>query len=46
VLSLTDVPEVRTLFRMFRIEEVDLHYISQKRAGRHYRELFITNFST
>lgn len=45
VLSLNDVPEVRTLFRRFRIQEVELHYTAQKRAGRRYREVLITNFS-
>jgi len=44
VLSLNDVPEVRTLFRRFQIESVALHYTAQKHAGRRYREVFITNF--
>ncbi len=44
VLSLNDVPEVRTLFQRFHIKEVDLHYTSQKHAGRRYREVLITNF--
>ncbi|MDE3073847.1 MAG: DNA adenine methylase [Chloroflexota bacterium] len=44
VLSLNDVPEVRRLFRRFRIQGVALHYTSQKRAGRRYREVLITNF--
>jgi DNA adenine methylase len=46
VLSLNDVPEVRALFRRFHIQGVDLHYTSQKHAGRRYREVLITNFST
>lgn len=46
ILSLNDVPEVRTLFRRFHIKEVALHYTSQKRAGKRYREVLITNFST
>jgi hypothetical protein len=41
---LNDVPEVRKLFRRFRIEDVELHYSSQKNSGRRYREVLITNF--
>jgi len=44
VLSLNDVPEVRRLFRRFHIHEVELSYTAQKRAGRRYREVLITNF--
>ncbi len=44
VLSLNDVPEVRRLFRRFHIHEVELPYTAQKRAGRRYREVLITNF--
>jgi len=44
VLSLNDVPEVRALFRRFHIQGVQLSYTSQKRAGRRYREVLITNF--
>jgi DNA adenine methylase len=44
VLSLNDVPEVRALFRRFHIKQVELHYTSQKHAGRRYREVLITNF--
>jgi len=46
VLSLNDVPEVRALFRRFRIEEVKLHYTSQKAAGRRYNEVLIMNFTS
>lgn len=44
VLSLNDVPEVRKLFRAFHIIPIQLHYTAQKKAGRRYRELLITNF--
>ncbi len=44
ILSLNDVPEVRALFHRFHIQEVELHYTSQKHAGRRYREVLITNF--
>jgi DNA adenine methylase len=43
VLSLNDLPQVRALFRDFSFREIDLHYTSQKIAGRRYRELIITN---
>lgn len=45
ILSLNDTPEVRQLFGRFRFHEIDLHYTAQKKAGKRYRELFITNFS-
>jgi len=44
VLSLNDVPEVRQLFRKYHVQQVQLHYTSQKSAGRRYPELLITNF--
>lgn len=46
VVSLNDVPEVRELFRDFYIQGVELHYTSQKAAGRRYKEVIITNFKT
>jgi DNA adenine methylase len=44
ILSLNDLPPVRTLFRRFRIRPVELTYTSQKKAGRTYKEVLITNF--
>jgi DNA adenine methylase len=44
VLSLNDVPEVRTLFEDFHIQGIELHYTSQKEAGKRYKEVLITNF--
>jgi DNA adenine methylase len=44
VLSLNDVPEVRTIFSTFRFQEISLHYTSQRNAGKRYPELLITNF--
>ena len=44
ILSLNDVPEVRALFDEFHIRGVDLHYTSQKEAGKRYKEVLITNF--
>jgi len=44
VLSLNDLPDVRSLFRRFRIKPVELAYTSQTKAGRLYKEVLITNF--
>ncbi len=44
VLSLNDVPEVRTLFKAFHFKGIDIAYTAQKIAGRRYREVLITNF--
>jgi DNA adenine methylase len=44
ILSLNDVPEVRALFHRFHIQGVKLAYTAQKRAGRRYSEVLITNF--
>jgi len=44
VLSLNDVPEVRTIFRKFHIKGVETAYTAQKVAGRRFREVLITNF--
>jgi len=44
MLSLNDVPQVREIFKAFRIRGVELHYTAQKVAGKRYRELLITNF--
>jgi DNA adenine methylase len=44
VLSLNDVTEVRTIFREFKIKGIDLFYTAQKKAGKRFRELLITNF--
>jgi DNA adenine methylase len=44
ILSLNDVPEVRTIFRRFWILDVELHYTAQKTPGRRYREVLIMNF--
>ena len=44
ILSLNDVPQVRTLFGGFHIQGVELHYTSQKAAGKRYKEVLITNF--
>ncbi len=44
VLSLNDVPEVRAIFKGFKIRGIDLHYTAQKIAGRRFKEVLITNY--
>jgi len=44
VLSLNDVPQVRALFKEFRIRGIEMPYTAQKVAGRRFREVLITNF--
>jgi DNA adenine methylase len=44
VLSLNDVPQIRSLFSDFVIRELELAYTAQKQAGRRFKEVLITNF--
>jgi DNA adenine methylase len=44
ILSLNDVPEVRKIFREFHIKRIETPYTAQKKSGRRYGEVFITNF--
>jgi DNA adenine methylase len=44
VLSLNDMPDVRTIFKGFKIRSIDLHYTAQKIAGRRFKEVLITNY--
>jgi DNA adenine methylase len=44
VLSLNDLPEVRALFKRFKMHTVDLHYTAHQIAGRRHNELLIRNF--
>lgn len=44
VLSLNDLPEVRSLFKPFKFRSVDLHYTAQRIAGRRFKEVIVTNF--
>lgn len=44
VLSLNDVPEVRTIFKAFRIRGIEMPYSAQKTAGKRFKEVLITNF--
>jgi len=44
VLSLNDVPEVRAIFKGFRIRGIIMPYTAQKAAGMRFKEVLITNF--
>ena len=44
LLSLDDHPEVRKLFQHFRIQRTEISYTAQRKVGRRYGELLITNF--
>jgi DNA adenine methylase len=44
VLSLNDVPEVREIFKVFKIRGIEFHYTAQRLTGRKFKEVLITNF--
>jgi DNA adenine methylase len=44
VLSLNDVPEVRSLFKGFKVHTIDIHYTAQKTPGKRFKEVLIRNF--
>jgi DNA adenine methylase len=44
LLSLDDHPEVRKLFGHWNLLPVDIAYTAQKKNGKRFRELIITNF--
>ncbi len=44
VLSLNDVPEVRAIFKGFRIRGLEMPYTAQKASGKRFKEVLITNF--
>ena len=44
ILSLNDVPEVRSIFSRFKIHGVELHYTAQKTPGKRFKEVLIRNF--
>lgn len=44
VLSLDDHPEVRKIFREWNLIPVDLAYTAQRKVGKRFGELLITNF--
>jgi|SRR5581483_4419256 len=44
ILSLDDHPEVRKLFRNWRVLSIDLAYTAQRKVGKRFREVLIMNF--
>jgi DNA adenine methylase len=46
VLSLNDRPEIREVFRRFKIEPVDIVYTAKRRTSKRHGELLIFNFQT
>lgn len=44
LLSLNDVPEIRRIFSGFSIKTLQMTYSSQRKAGRRYQELLISNY--
>jgi DNA adenine methylase len=45
LLSLNDKPEVRRIFADFKIHGLTFSYSSQRKAGKTYREVLISNYS-
>jgi DNA adenine methylase len=46
LLSLDDHPEVRRIFKNWHIKRTELAYTAQRKVGKLYGELLITNFRT
>jgi DNA adenine methylase len=44
LLSLNDVPEIRRIFAAFEIMPLQMTYSSQRKAGKRYQELLISNY--
>jgi DNA adenine methylase len=44
LLSLNDVPEIRRIFAEFEIKPLQMTYSSQRKAGKRYQELLISNY--
>jgi DNA adenine methylase len=44
LLSLNDAHEIRRIFRGFNIKTLEMTYSSQRKAGKRYRELLISNY--
>jgi DNA adenine methylase len=44
LLSLNDTPEIRKIFSRFQIKGLEMTYSSQRKPGKIYRELLISNY--
>ena len=45
VFSINDVPEIREIFGKFKLREIEIPYTAQRKAGKRFPELLITNFT-
>jgi DNA adenine methylase len=45
LLSLNDMPEVRRIFNDFKIQGLTLSYSSQRKAGKVFKEVLISNYT-
>jgi len=45
LLSLNDTPEIRRIFADFKIHGLTFSYSSQRKAGKVYNEVLISNYS-
>src|SRR5262249_43981756 len=45
ILSLDNHPEIRRIFREWRLLSIDVAYTAQRKVGKRYGELLIMNFS-
>ena len=45
LLSLNDVPEMRRAFAEFKVKTLQMTYSSQRKPGKHYSELLISNYT-
>ncbi len=44
LMSLNDTPEIRRIFSSFNIKTLEMTYSSQRKAGKKYQELLISNY--
>src|SRR5262249_44713141 len=44
LMSLNDTPEIRRIFSSFNIKTIEMTYSSQRKAGKVYQELLISNY--
>jgi len=44
ILSLNDLPQVREVFRPFHFRGLELHYTAQRKPGKRFKEVLISNF--
>lgn len=45
LLSLNDTEETRRIFRSFKVKKLEMSYSSQRKPGKRYQELLISNYT-